>query len=208
MFLPGDEHNRKSVTVTTTAPTADELRLEDLKTYTHRHEIFVASAAVPSGSGQTASHSTIAITLHRRGIDDTLPPSSLLEPLTTLTVSLPAGELGPALSGVQGYAGLGKIGLSDGDVQLWTLSVYSEHADADHIFRDNRRPVWKWVKRAGPYGPLRGVWETELSQALEDGQWRGGRDLLLLVAGVSEATRRSLVGRRLSSLQALTSEMG
>ncbi|KIH93432.1 hypothetical protein SPBR_04520 [Sporothrix brasiliensis 5110] len=82
--------------------------------------------------------------------------------------------------------------------------MYGEYAALGHIFSDGRVPLWKWVEPAVPYGPLRGMWETELAQALEDGQWRGGTDLMLLVAGVSEATRQSLVARRSSSLRVLT----
>ncbi|KIH95332.1 hypothetical protein SPBR_04015 [Sporothrix brasiliensis 5110] len=132
-----------------------------------------------------------------------------MQPLTTLTVPLSVAAFGTALTIVRGFTDLGTDGLPDGDggdnvVQLYTVSTYGEYAVLEHIFRDGRVPVWKWLKPAGPYGPLRGFWETELTQALEDGQWRGGTGLMLLVTGVSEATRESLVGRRSSSLKVLT----
>ncbi|KJR87438.1 uncharacterized protein SPSK_01910 [Sporothrix schenckii 1099-18] len=207
-----------ATTTTTTTTTAEDLRLQDLKTYKHCHEIFVACSAVPSKTGE-ANRLTTTVTLHSRGPaskiarpsgspltsystspSPSLSPSlSLSQPLVTLTVPLSVAAFGTALTEVGGFTDLGAVGLPGGGdggvVQLYTVPMYGEYAALGHIFSDGRVPVWKWVKPAGPYGHY---------GTLEDGQWRGGTDLMLLVAGVSEATRQSLVGRRSSSLRVLT----
>lgn len=75
-----------------------------------------------------------------------------------LFVPLPATELGTALSRVQGFADFGTVSRlqeegGGGDIRLarlWTLSIYSDHSNAEHIFGDIRVLAWKWVKPAGP----------------------------------------------------------
>ncbi|CAK7236258.1 hypothetical protein SBRCBS47491_009577 [Sporothrix bragantina] len=158
-------------TTTTTATIIDAYKLQDLKTYTHCHEVLLACTAVLSEIDEAAMPTT-TIALHTRG-----PP---------------------------GFADFGAGDFPDNDTNLYTISVYSEDNDPNVTFEDGRVPVWKWLKPASPYGPLQGFWETELAQALEDGAWRGGSELMLLVAGVSESTRGSIVGRKVTTLEMAT----
>jgi hypothetical protein len=46
-------------------------------------------------------------------------------------------------------------------------------------------PVWKWAKPESPCRK-RGFWEAELDKVLDDGEWNGGRELVLLVRRVSK----------------------
>jgi len=64
----------------------------------------------------------------------------------------------------------------------------------DHILSDGAFPAWKWVKPHGTYRKM-GFWETELHEALEDGEWNGGKDLVLLLMEVSEQTHRDAKAR-------------
>ncbi|OAA56327.1 hypothetical protein SPI_07938 [Niveomyces insectorum RCEF 264] len=215
------------------APTVEDLTLEDLKTYTHQHEI-VAYVPVAEAAQLPSQPMTVTLLDWRHA-----NPS---QPMATVT--LPLIEPSSALTVVRGFSDLGTIDVplgADGSamaaafltarqkyiptderedgiplrelvrqlsatvtddrrpVQLWTFSVYSE--GVEDVFGNGRVPVWKWVKPTGSYGPLRGFWETDLAKALEDGAWRGGKELMLLVAGVSEERRQALVGLMTSSLK-------
>jgi hypothetical protein len=67
----------------------------------------------------------------------------------------------------------------------------------DLVFSDDSlRPAWKWVKPGSPYRK-KGFWEAELRDALEDGEWTSGRDLVVLVGGVSEETLRTIASSEL-----------
>ncbi len=65
-------------------------------------------------------------------------------------------------------------------------------------------PIWKWVK-LDRCVPQRGFWEAELQHALEDGEWNGGKDLVLLTRGVSEQTLQEITagGRKITSFGVL-----
>lgn len=52
-------------------------------------------------------------------------------------------------------------------------------------------PVWKWAKPESIYRKV-GSWETSLHGVLDDGEWNGGRNLLLLTKGVSEETLKAM----------------
>ena len=49
--------------------------------------------------------------------------------------------------------------------------------------------MWKWIKPESSYGVTSGFWETDLERAITDGEWRAGKELQLLVRGVSEQVR-------------------
>ena len=70
------------------------------------------------------------------------------------------------------------------------LSSYS-----DEILHDGLVPVWRWVKPNSPYRKA-GFWEVGLQQALEDGEWNGGKKLSLLIREVLEPTLRAFIATR------------
>lgn len=59
-----------------------------------------------------------------------------------------------------------------------------------------------------------GFWEADLHKAVEDGEWNSGKNLTILMAGVSEKTRQTIasseMGWRFSSLERakVVSEIG
>ncbi|KAK4039392.1 hypothetical protein C8A01DRAFT_16594, partial [Parachaetomium inaequale] len=67
----------------------------------------------------------------------------------------------------------------------------------DLAFSDsNLRPAWKWVKPDSNYRK-KGFWEAELRDALEKGERMSGKDLVILVGGVSEETLRTIASSEL-----------
>ncbi|KJR86860.1 uncharacterized protein SPSK_02040 [Sporothrix schenckii 1099-18] len=108
-----------TTTSTAPAPAADDLRLHDLKTYKHCHEIFVACVSASSGTGVQATCPTTTVTLHSRGPTSKVAPNSgspapshpLAQPLATLIVLLSVAAFGTALTIVRGFTDLDKSGV-------------------------------------------------------------------------------------------------
>ncbi|KAL2194517.1 hypothetical protein P885DRAFT_62993 [Corynascus similis CBS 632.67] len=69
-------------------------------------------------------------------------------------------------------------------MQFVTFPVVGD--SSDQVIGEGCFPVWRWVKPESVYPRKRGVWETKLHKALDDGEWNAGKDLTLLVRGVSE----------------------
>lgn len=86
--------------------------------------------------------------------------------------------------------------------QFFTFPILGNAPDP--VLGPNLVPVWKWVKPDSMYRKA-GFWEGDLHKALEDGEWNGGRKLTVLMAGVSEKTRQTIVlsemGWRFASLE-------
>ena len=40
----------------------------------------------------------------------------------------------------------------------------------------------------------KGLWEADINKALDHGEWTGGKELVLLTAGVAEETLQTTVG--------------
>jgi hypothetical protein len=78
--------------------------------------------------------------------------------------------------------------------------------NSNHVFGDSLLPVWKWVKPDSIYCKT-GFWEADLSKALDDGEWNGGKDLVLLTGGVTEETLQIIVAgnRKFTSFGSLSS---
>ena len=79
-------------------------------------------------------------------------------------------------------------------LQFFSFPVFGNSPDL--AFSDMLLPVWKWVKPDGAYRK-NGFWEAELSGALEDGRWNGGNDLVVLMGGVPEQTKRTIASSEL-----------
>ena len=77
----------------------------------------------------------------------------------------------------------------------------------NEILRDGLLPAWKWVKPDRIYRKT-GFWEAELHNALEDGKWNGGKDLILLMRAVSEQTLQIITagGRKITSFERFSAE--
>ncbi|KZF22953.1 hypothetical protein L228DRAFT_247377 [Xylona heveae TC161] len=52
--------------------------------------------------------------------------------------------------------------------------------------------VWRWAKPESAYDRKSGFWETKIDDAIDDGEWSGGRELYLLVQSVSRERREEL----------------
>lgn len=95
--------------------------------------------------------------------------------------------------------------------QFFTFPILSNAPDP--ILGPNLFPVWKWVKRDSMYRKA-GFWEADLHKAVEDGEWNSGKNLTILMAGVSKKTRQTIasseMGWRFSSLERakVVSEIG
>lgn len=89
-------------------------------------------------------------------------------------------------------------------VQVFAFPVQS--GTADGLVSDRtQKPVWKWSKPNSYYYSKTGFWEVEIDRAVEDGEWRAGRELQLLVRGVSTEKLEALKnpGHRVKSLRSL-----
>ncbi len=86
--------------------------------------------------------------------------------------------------------------------QFFSFPVLSNNPS--RVFVDGLYPVWKWVKPESVYRKM-GVWKADIGNALEHGDWNGGKELVLLVAGVTEETLQTVVRgkRNFTSLQRL-----
>lgn len=75
-------------------------------------------------------------------------------------------------------------------VQLFAISVLSNSTGA--LFTGGPFPLWKWAKPESVYGELTfqgvltGSWETDVEKLIAKGERSAGKDLQLLMRGVSE----------------------
>ncbi|KAB5580533.1 hypothetical protein GE09DRAFT_442788 [Coniochaeta sp. 2T2.1] len=92
-------------------------------------------------------------------------------------------------------------------IRFFSFPVSSNSPDDIVITGDGLVPVSRWVKPDGTYRKA-GFWEAKLDEALEDGEWNGGKNLLLLVGGVAEAGFRSMTaqGINVMDLERFSSE--
>ncbi|KAI1461494.1 hypothetical protein F4805DRAFT_284809 [Annulohypoxylon moriforme] len=84
-------------------------------------------------------------------------------------------------------------------VQVFAIPVQSDTVDGLVSDREHK-PVWKWSKPDSSYEPKAGFWEVGIDQAVEDGEWRAGKDLQLLVRGIPTEEVEALKSRRTTSL--------
>ncbi len=72
------------------------------------------------------------------------------------------------------------------------------------VFDDGLFPVWKWAKPKSVY-QKKGLWEADIAKVLDHGEWNGGKELVLLAAGIAEETLQTIVGgnRRFTRLEQL-----
>lgn len=73
---------------------------------------------------------------------------------------------------------------------MFAIPVLSDSEDT--LLTGGPVPVWKWAKPGSIYGRTTGFWETEMERAIVDGEWDAGKELRLLVRGVSEGRREEL----------------
>ncbi|KAK4038785.1 hypothetical protein C8A01DRAFT_37273 [Parachaetomium inaequale] len=91
-------------------------------------------------------------------------------------------------------------------VQFFTFPLFSDNPT--EVVGEGLFPVWKWVKPESAYSRT-GFWKADLGRVLDHGDWNAGRDLTVLVGGVSEETQRAVAGGRSSSyLRHLRGEAG
>ena len=76
-------------------------------------------------------------------------------------------------------------------VYLSSSSTISALNSREALLTGGPIPVWKWAKPTSSYGRKTGFWEVEVGRAIEDGEWAAGKELLILVKGVSEEKRRT-----------------
>ena len=77
--------------------------------------------------------------------------------------------------------------------EFFSFSVLSNNPS--RVFDDGLFPVWKWVKPESVYQKM-GGWEADVAQALDHGEWNGGKELVLLAAGVTEETLQTIMDRK------------
>ncbi|KAI9644748.1 hypothetical protein NHQ30_006775 [Ciborinia camelliae] len=69
-------------------------------------------------------------------------------------------------------------------LHFYSIPVFSDRSEG--ITVNGLFPVWKWAKPSSSYSRKTGHWEVEAMQAIEDGVWTAGKDLILFVRGVDE----------------------
>ncbi|KAI1101207.1 hypothetical protein F4804DRAFT_335502 [Jackrogersella minutella] len=80
-------------------------------------------------------------------------------------------------------------------IQVFAIPVQSDTANG--LTGDPaHKPVWKWSKPDSHYEPKTGYWEADVDVAIEDGEWRAGKDLQLLVRGATAEEVEALRNRR------------
>ncbi|KAK4236583.1 hypothetical protein C8A03DRAFT_45452 [Achaetomium macrosporum] len=124
--------------------------------------------------------------------------SELLEAAPTLPSQEPTPQLFTDLISQLAMPDQGSL------LRFFSFPVFSN--SRTEIFSDGLLPVWKWVKLDSIYRK-RGFWEAGLNKAIEDGEWNGGKNLVLLVRGVSEQTRQTIVAgeRKYTSFETVPS---
>ena len=199
----------------------------ELRTFSHRHTIL---ATAPVEADQSSS---VLFELHhwhpptlRKLTGARLPPSTLSELKDSVSlgtfpvpVDVDIPQIFPALLksassladrdvdlSPQTLANLVRE-LGDGSEseetqrQFFTFPVLSNAPDP--VLSPTLFPVWKWIKPDSTYRKA-GFWEGDLHKAIEDGEWNGGKNLTILIAGVAEKTRQTIMssemGWRFSSL--------
>ena len=75
-------------------------------------------------------------------------------------------------------------------MQFFFFPVFS--SEPSHVLADGRFPVWKWAKPQSIYRTS-GLWEANLSKVLDQGEWNGDKDLMILVVGVREEILETIV---------------
>ncbi|KFY08523.1 hypothetical protein V492_06160 [Pseudogymnoascus sp. VKM F-4246] len=180
----------------------------DLSKFSHPHVLLISVIKSTKGLSATGIHyctarsPTTSITIYSKlGIDSfqcvqgfrelgtfTLPPgveaSTIHECLTSLITQSPTISSDPEII-PRIVAHLSSLPQNEGlSVQLFSLPVFG--SNAEHLLTDGPIPVWKWAKPASLYSPKAGSWKVELGEAIEDGEWTAGKELQILVKGVSE----------------------
>ncbi|KAI0888813.1 uncharacterized protein GGS22DRAFT_63294 [Annulohypoxylon maeteangense] len=84
-------------------------------------------------------------------------------------------------------------------IQVFAIPVQS-NTIGDLFGNGVHKLVWKWAKPDSYYEPKTGFWEVEMDRAVEDGEWRAGRNLQLLVRGVSSKEFEALKKHRVTRL--------
>lgn len=80
-------------------------------------------------------------------------------------------------------------------VRLFSIPVFSDNPEA--LLINGQIPVWNWTKPTSPYSQKAGLWEVEIKKAILDGEWSAGKELTILVKGVSEDEAEDLrMGKR------------
>lgn len=75
-------------------------------------------------------------------------------------------------------------------IRMFAIPVLSDSTET--LLTGGPAPVWKWAKPESTYGRITGFWETDMERAIKDGEWNAGKELHLLVQGVSEERREEL----------------
>ncbi|KAK0740015.1 hypothetical protein B0T18DRAFT_417053 [Schizothecium vesticola] len=207
---------------------AEPLPGYELSTFSHRHTILA------TGPVEADLSNSVLFELHhwhpptlRKLTSASLPPSTLSG--LKDSVSLGTFPVPVDVDIPQGFSGLlkGASPLTDRDVNLnpqtlanWVreLNDGSESEETqmqfftfpilsnapDPILSPTLFPVWKWIKPDSTYRRA-GFWDGNLHKAIEDGEWNGGKNLTILIAGVSEKTRQTIasseMGWKFSSLE-------
>jgi hypothetical protein len=74
-------------------------------------------------------------------------------------------------------------------LRFFSFPLYSD--SPQQVLGKGLCPIWKWAKPESIYRKT-GSWETSLHEALDNGEWNGGRNLLLLIRGVSEEKLKAM----------------
>jgi hypothetical protein len=194
----------------------------DLSTCTHRHEILATAVEAdddlpvnvrlyhwrpPTVSVITTIFLSPAALSTTKGFtflgtfflaDDLLDTPNTLSDLLAVAAAPPSSSSDPAPTLQQVLRDVvAQLTVPDEEggtfVQFFSFPVYTPNPD--QLLGDDATPlspVWKWVKPDSVYDRKAGLWEAELGDALEHGEWTAGRELTVLVRGVSEETRRAV----------------
>lgn len=113
-----------------------------------------------------------------------LPSADIHQYLTSLITQSPTVSSDPEII-PHIVAQLSSLPQNEGlSVQFFSIPVFSNSQET--ILTGGPIPVWKWAKPTSYYGRKTGFWEVEIGRAIEDGEWAAGKELLILVKGVSE----------------------
>lgn len=80
-------------------------------------------------------------------------------------------------------------------IQLYTITILS-HVETNPF--EKAESIWMWTKPNSNYAVKAGYWEKTLDSAVQAGEWAAGRELKVLVRGVSKEQKGELFlnGRR------------
>ncbi|RJE26101.1 hypothetical protein PHISCL_01544 [Aspergillus sclerotialis] len=178
---------------------------EDLKICPYPHQVLVSITSKESQTALTALHhwdptlkSSVCIPTHLtpdglqyiRGFKDlgifklaeadVSDAEAVHECLTSHITGSSSSESGLIASIVESLREKAELPAANvSSSQLFIITVYS--SSESQLLGKGSVPQWKWAKPESVYSRKSGHWEADVSRAVENGEFEGGRNLYLLV---------------------------